>query len=138
MLFVTVFMGMLDLRTGEFVYVNGGHNAPLVCRADKFDFLDVGKSCMLGIDEDVPFAQKKIALAKGDKIFLYTDGVTEAMNAKRELFSEDRLREFLNREDKTEPLETLPDNLQNEIKRHAEGFDQSDDITMLALAYRGK
>lgn len=138
MFFVTVFMGMLDLQTGEFLYVNGGHNAPLVCRADNFDFLDVGKSCMLGIDEDVPFAQKKTALAEGDKIFLYTDGVTEAMNAKRELFSEERLRDFLNREDKAEPLETLLNNLHNEIDRHAEGVAQSDDITMLALAYRGK
>lgn len=96
---------MLDLRTGELIYVNAGHNAPLVCRADKFDFLDVGKSCMLGI------------------IFLYTDGVTEAMNAKRELFSEERLREFLNREDKSEPLETLLNNLQTEIKRHAGDVD---------------
>ena len=138
MLFVTVFMGMLDLRTGEFVYVNAGHNAPLVCREGKFDFLDVGKSCMLGIDEDVEFVQKKIALAKGDKIFLYTDGVTEAMNAERELFSEERLREFLNREDKSESLETLLNNLHKEIKRHAGDIDQSDDITMLALAYHGK
>ena len=137
MLFVTVFMGMLDLQTGEFVYVNAGHNAPLVYHENKFDFLDVGKSCMLGIDEDVPFTQKKIALNAGDMIFLYTDGVTEAMNANRELFSEERLREFLNREDKSESLETLLDNLQKEIKNHAGDVDQSDDITMLALSYRG-
>ena len=138
MLFVTVFMGMLDLKTGEFIYVNGGHNAPLMSRENKFNFLDVGKSCMLGINEDAPFAQKKITLAKGDKIFLYTDGVTEAMNSKRELFSEERLLAFLNREDKSESLETLLNKLQNEIKSYAGEVAQSDDITMLALTYRGK
>lgn len=91
---------------------------------------------MLGIDEDVPFTQKKIALAKGDMIFLYTDGVTEAMDAKRELFSEERLREFFSRQNKSEPLETLLNNLQKEIKIHAGDVEQSDDITMLALVYR--
>lgn len=71
-------------------------------------------------------------------IFLYTDGVTEAMNAKRELFSEERLQNFLNREDKSESLETLLNNIHKEIKIHAGDVEQSDDITMLALTYRGQ
>lgn len=137
MLFVTVFMGMLDLKTGEFVYVNGGHNAPLVCRKNNFEYLDVGKSCMLGIDEDVPFPQKKITLAAGDMIFLYTDGVTEAMNVAGELFGENHLREVLNSEDKSESLEILLENLRKAIKIHAGDADQSDDITMLALKWNG-
>lgn len=137
MLFVTVFMGMLDLKTGEFVYVNGGHNAPLVCRDNNFEYLDVGKSCMLGIDEDVPFAQKKITLAAGDMIFLYTDGVTEAMNESRKLFGEDHLQQVLNREDKSESLEVLLENLRKAIKIHAGNAEQSDDITMLALKWNG-
>ena len=136
-LFVTVFMGMLDLRTGEFIYVNGGHNAPLVCRENKFEYLDVGKSCILGIDEDVPFAQKKIKLAAGDIIFLYTDGVTEAMNVAGELFGENHLREVLNDEDKSESLEILLDNVRKAIKIHAGDAEQSDDITMLALKWNG-
>ena len=137
MLFVTVFMGMLDLKTGEFVYVNGGHNAPLVCRKNNFEYLDVGKSCMLGIDEDVPFPQKKITLAAGDMIFLYTDGVTEAMNVAGELFGENHLREVLNSEDKSESLEILLENMRKAIKIHAGDADQSDDITMLALKWNG-
>jgi len=155
MLFVTVFMGMLDLKTGEFIYVNGGHNAPLICNENHCDFLDVGKSCMLGIDEDVPFTQKKITLSKGDMIFLYTDGVTEAIfqsmhpdgrGDKLELFGEERLRNFLfisihAPDGARQPalnLETLLENLQKEIKNHAGDVEQSDDITMLALVYRGK
>ena len=137
MLFVTVFMGMLDLKTGEFIYVNGGHNPPLVCRENKFEYLDVGKSCMLGIDEDVPFPQKKIKLASGDMIFLYTDGVTEAMNERGELFGEDYLHEVLNREDKSESLEILLENMRRAIKIHAGDAEQSDDITMLALKWNG-
>ena len=137
MLFVTVFMGMLDLKTGEFVYVNGGHNVPLVCRKNNFEYLDVGKSCMLGIDEDVPFPQKKITLAAGDMIFLYTDGVTEAMNVAGELFGENHLREVLNSEDKSESLEILLENMRKAIKIHAGDADQSDDITMLALKWNG-
>lgn len=137
MLFVTVFMGMLDLQTGEFVYVNGGHNAPLVCRENKFEYLDVGKSCMLGIDEDVPFPQKKINLSAGDMIFLYTDGVTEAKNIAEELFGENHLCEVLNGEDKLESLEILLENLRKAIKIHAGDAEQSDDITMLALKWNG-
>ena len=137
MLFVTVFMGMLDLQTGEFAYVNGGHNAPLVCRENKFKYLDVGKSCMLGIDEDMPFPQKKIKLAAGDMIFLYTDGVTEAMNVNGKLFGENYLREVLNGENKSESLEILLENMRKAIKIHAGDAEQSDDITMLALKWNG-
>ena len=137
MLFVTVFMGMLDLKTGEFIYVNAGHNAPLVCRDNKFEYLDVGKSCMLGIDEDVPFPQKKIKLSAGDMIFLYTDGVTEAMNTAGELFGENYLCEVLNDKDKSESLEILLETLRKAIKIHASDAEQSDDITMLALKWNG-
>ena len=137
MLFVTVFMGMLNLETGEFIYVNGGHNPPLVRHENTFEFMDVGKSCMLGIDEDAPFSQKKIILAPGDMIFLYTDGVTEAMSEVGELFGENYLHEVLNSEDKSESLETLLDNLLKAIKTHAGKAEQSDDITMLALKFNG-
>ena len=137
MLFVTVFMGMLELKTGEFIYVNGGHNAPLVCSNDKFEYLDVGKSCMLGIDEDVPFTQKKIKLSAGDRIFLYTDGVTEAMNVAGEILGETYLREVLNGEDKSEPLEILLENIRKAIKIYVGDAEQSDDITMLALKWNG-
>lgn len=92
---------------------------------------------MLGIDEDVPFPQKKIKLAAGDIIFLYTDGVTEAMNEHGKLFGENYLREVLNGEDKSETLEILLENLRKAIKIHAGDAEQSDDITMLALKWNG-
>lgn len=137
MLFVTVFMGMLNLDTGEFIYANGGHNPPLVLHENKFEFMDVGKSCMLGIDEDVSFEQQKIVLAPGDIIFLYTDGVTEAMNESGELFGENYLRDVLNGEDTSESLETLLEHLRQAIKNHAGNAEQSDDITMLAVKFNG-
>ena len=137
MLFVTVFMGMLNLDTGEFIYANGGHNAPLILHENKFEFMNVGKSCMLGIDEDVSFEQQKIILAPGDIIFLYTDGVTEAMNVAGELFGENYLRDVLNGENKSESLEILLENIRKAIKLHAGDAEQSDDITMLALKWNG-
>ena len=137
MMFVTVFMGMLDLKTGELIYVNGGHNPPLVCHKNKFEYLDVGKSCALGINEVLIFTQKKIKLAAGDIIFMYTDGVTEAMNEDGDLFSENYLHEIINKEDKTESLDVLLENIRRSIKKHAGNAEQSDDITMLALKFNG-
>ena len=133
MMFVTVFMGMIDIRTGEFIYVNDGHNPPLVCHNGKFKYIDVGKSCVLGIDEDVPFKQQKMQLSKGDMIYLYTDGVTEAMNEQGEQYLPEHLEEELNREDSSEDLTTLLENMQVSIKQHAGKAEQSDDITMLAF-----
>jgi len=72
-------------------------------------------------------------LSAGDMIFLYTDGVTEAMNEVGEQFLLENLREFLNRENKSEPLETLLENVHRAVKKHAGNAEQSDDITMLAL-----
>ena len=133
MMFVTVFMGMLDLVNGEFVYVNGGHNAPLVRHNDRFEYIDVAKSCMLGIDEDAPFNRQKMQLSKGDLIFLYTDGVTEAMNEDGEQYLPEHLRDELNAEDADESLEDLLEHIRQSIKKHAGAAEQSDDITMLAV-----
>ena len=137
MLFITVFMGMLDLKTGEFVYVNGGHNAPLVCHDNKFEYLDVGKSCMLGIDEDVPFVQKKINLSAGGTIFLYTDGVTEAMNVNAKLYGEKRLLTTLNQTDTHIGAKKLSMFVQKSLKEYVGQAEQSDDITILTLTYYG-
>ena len=137
MMFVTVFMGMLDLKTGEFVYVSGGHNPPLVCRENKFEYLNVGKSCMLGIDEDMPFKQKKIKLSAGDIIFLYTDGVTEAMNENDEFYGEERLQRFLNSVDSSRDLSEFLERIKEDLSKYAGAAQQSDDITMLAVRFNG-
>ncbi len=135
MMFVTVFMGMLDIKTGEFTFVNGGHNPPLVYHkaTDSYEYLKVAKNFVLGGMEDIDFKQQSIKLNKGDSIFLYTDGVTEALNPNDELYGEERLINCLNRSDKNLPIEELLAFVRTDVNTHVDGAEQSDDITMLVL-----
>ncbi len=135
MMFVTVFMGMLDLRTGEFFFVNGGHNPPLIYQNNQFNYLKLNKACVLGIKKNFSFTQQKTVLNDGDIIFLYTDGVTEAMNLNHEQYNEKRLQDFLNQSSKNIPLEELLKEVKKDVKKHAGEAEQSDDITMLALRF---
>ena len=134
-MFVTVFLGMLNLETGEFVFVNGGHNFPLVYHSetDNFEYLNVKKSCLIGIKKTLKFTQQSLQLSHGDILFLYTDGVTEAMNENDEEYLPERLRQTLNSADKNAPLKDLLDFVLVDVKKHAGNAEQSDDITMLAV-----
>ena len=139
MMFVTVFMGMLDLKTGEFVYVNGGHNPPLLYKksADEYNYLEVKRNFVLGGMDDLDFVQQKIKLEQGDKIFLYTDGVTEALNKKNDQYGEKNLRDCLNRSEKNLSVEELLRYVRADVNKHVDGAEQSDDITMLVLKFNG-
>ena len=134
--FVTVFLGLLDVRTGEMCYTNAGHNPPLMLRKDKnVEFLTGKKNMVLGIDEEFGFRQDTVTLKPGEGIFLYTDGVTEAFNSKGELFSAERLQK---------DIADCPNNLSKElalnILKNIQSFStdvpQSDDITILTMRYR--
>lgn len=139
LMFVTVFLGMLDLKTGKFSYVNAGHNAPLIYRKSeqKFEYLEVDKSCMLGVNEFATFTQKNLQLKQGDEIFLYTDGVTEAMNERGEEFLEENLQRVLNENSEEKNLETLLAKVQAAVKKHSGKAEQSDDMTMMVLKFNG-
>ena len=140
MMFVTAFIGVLDLETGEFVYVNGGHNPPVVYHAaeNHCDFLDVKKNFVLGPMDGIPFAEQKITLSKGDLLFIYTDGVTEALNIAEEEYLPDRLIKFMNETDCRADLQTLLKNIRGDVAAHVGEAAQSDDITMFALRFKGK
>ena len=132
MMFVTVFIGVLDLESGEFTYVNAGHNPPVVYRAEEnhCEFLDVKKNFVMGPMDGIPFIEQKTTFKRGDLIFIYTDGVTEALNVADEEYLPDRLIKFMNSTDCRADLETLLD--------HVGEAAQSDDITMFALRFNGK
>ncbi|MDR1136872.1 MAG: SpoIIE family protein phosphatase, partial [Synergistaceae bacterium] len=87
-MFVTAFMGFLDLKTGEFVYVNAGHNPPLLSRGGRFGYMKPESGFVLAAVEDVGYREGSVTLDKGDILFLYTDGVTEAADRREELFGE--------------------------------------------------
>ena len=139
MMFVTAFVGVLDLETGEFVYVNGGHNPPVIYRAEEnhCDFLDVKKNFVLGPMDGIPFVEQRTTFKRGDLIFLYTDGVTEALNVADEEYLPDRLIAFMNSTDCRADLKTLLERIRGDVAAHVGEAEQSDDITMFALRFNG-
>ena len=102
---------------------------------DSYEYLKVAKNFVLGGMEDIDFKQQSIKLDKGDKIFLYTDDVTEALNKADELYGEQRLIERLNRSDRNLSVEELLAFVRADVNTHVDGTEQSDDITMLALTF---
>jgi serine phosphatase RsbU (regulator of sigma subunit) len=137
-MFVTAFLGVLDLKSGKLTYVNAGHNPPLIKReGGDFERLPVKRNFVLAGMEDLDFAGQEINLGAGDCLFLYTDGVTEAFNKEGELFSESRLMGHLNRNAVNTGLRALDivESVKQAVDAFAEGAEQADDITMLCLKY---
>ena len=135
MMFVTVFLGMLNIKTGRFIYVNGGHNPPIIYHhaERRCEYLNVKKNFVLGGMEDMHFVQQEIQLLHGDMIFMYTDGVNEAMNEKKEEYSSERLLNFMNKTNCDMNLTELLKAVKNDVAEHVGNAEQSDDMTMMAL-----
>lgn len=137
-LFVTLFLGILDVRTGRLQYSNGGHNRPYVLRASgALETLAGTDGIALGAVEDLSYESKTVVLERGDVLFLYTDGVTEAMNPAKELYTEARLETELAAR-KGHPLKEIVLALLERIRDFAGGEPQADDITMLTIQYNGE
>ena len=136
-MFVTVFYGILNTKTGEIIYSNAGHNPPCILKKDGTVIeTELTHDIVLGIMEDTKFKTKNINLKPGDTIYLYTDGVTEAMNKKHELYSEERLEKELIKLKDSSPQEII-NGIISTIEEFTKGAEQSDDITMLTLKYNG-
>ena len=132
-MFVTLFAGILDLKTGELAFSNAGHNPPLILGADgKCSFLKLPDGLVLGVMTDAEYRDDTVRLEPGDMIVTYTDGVTEAMNPKKELYSEARLHETLTRMAGRSVEDTI-DAIIASVKAHVAGAPQSDDIAVLAV-----
>jgi sigma-B regulation protein RsbU (phosphoserine phosphatase) len=135
-MFVTFFCGILHIRTGEIDYSNGGHNLPYHLRREGVKPLEKSGGTALGILENAQYRSGRFVLDPGEAIFLYTDGVTEAMDIKEELFSDQRLEQVLTRIRLSAPRQ-LVGKVVDEVKAFSAGSPQSDDITGLALQYVG-
>lgn len=136
-MFVTVFMGVVDLQNGRFTYADGGHCPPLLGRSGQYEFLPLEKSCVLGLME-MPYTQQCIELQPQDTLFIYTDGVSEAMNEDYALFTEARIKDGLNGLAAGQPVDDLLRQMLAVVRQYAGNAEQSDDITMLGLRYKGK
>jgi sigma-B regulation protein RsbU (phosphoserine phosphatase) len=137
-MFVTVFMGILSLDTGDFVYSNAGHNPPYIKRQDgSVTKLAERHGPVVGAKGGLAYGQGSDRMALGDLLLLYTDGVTEAMNAEKELYGEDRLVELLE-SGNHKSAETLVQSVAGDVTEFEAGAEQADDVTLLALQYFGE
>ncbi len=131
--FITFFWGVLNASTHTLEYVNAGHNPPIVLRANgTVEYLDKGGLILGVLPTMTPYEQAGVRLDRGDVLVLYTDGVSEAMNAEGEDFTEERLLEVLRRL-RMQPAPEILKGLLNAVETHAGSHPQSDDITALIL-----
>ena len=144
-MFVTVWLGVLELSTGRLVWADAGHEKPILLHGGSWSFLQKHNGIALGMmdpellamDDEPAFVDQELYLVPGDVIFQYTDGVTEATDAKSRLFGEERLLAALGAAGSEKPEVLLPA-LRREIDAFVKDAPQFDDITMLALLYRGQ
>ena len=135
-LFVTAFEGVLDLVTGEFIFVNAGHETPYIYRGGRvFELFKVRPGFVLAGMENMNFKTVSVMFEPGDKLFQYTDGVTEATNASNELYGQDRLTAVLEKYSDKTPTELLP-LVRKDIDAFVGEAPQFDDITMLCLEFK--
>ena len=135
-MFVTFFCGILNVRTGQVDYSNGGHNPPYYLHCDGVSPLENLGGISLGLVEQSPYASGRMVLRPGEALLLYTDGVTEAMDLSETLYSDQRLEQFLGTNRSSAARQIIGD-LISDVRHFAGEAPQSDDITILALHYFG-
>ena len=139
-MFVTVFYGILNYKTGELRYTNAGHNYPYLITPDKNNKvieLNVSSNVMLGVFKDATFNENVIQLSPDTMVICYTDGVTEAMNKDKQLLGYEALQNFLNYIPNKDIPQNVTESIFDLVQQHVNGFEQSDDITVLTLSYHG-
>ena len=137
-MFVTVWLGILEVSTGKLTAANAGHEYPALKRADGgFELLKDRHSFVVGGLDDVEYLEYELQMEPGSTLFLYTDGVPEATNARGNAFGTDRMLEALNQESTAAP-KTLLNNVKAAVERFVDEADQFDDLTMLCIKYTGE
>ncbi|ONI38016.1 hypothetical protein AN639_05925 [Candidatus Epulonipiscium fishelsonii] len=137
-MFVTAWLGIINLETGFVEYVNAGHNPPLIrCKGEQFEYLKTRAGFVLGGMEGMKYRKYEIQLNPGDEIYLYTDGVTEAINLENELYGEDKLKNTLDSMDNFNAKQ-ICERILTDVNQFAGKAPQFDDITMLYLKLKGE
>ena len=132
-MFVTVFYGIYNLRTGVLDYCNGGHNSPYILRkGGQVEAMPISTNCLVGVIEGITYKKEQAQLGVGDTLVMYTDGVNEATNTAFEEYGDARMEKLLAELNGKVCREVIDGQLAD-VRRFAEGAEQSDDITLLAL-----
>ncbi len=134
MMFATLFVGVINLKTGELRYCNAGHDSPVIVSEQSYELLPVDTNVPIGIVPDWTYTQQQTTIQSGSTIFLYTDGLTEAEEKDQKLFGEKRMLKTIEA-GKTSDPETIINNMTNAIRLYVGDAEQSDDLTMLAIRY---
>lgn len=135
-MFVTAFIGILDIKTGQVQYVSAGHCPPLHKTKDGYDYIPVIRNMFLGVSPNYKFEGGKFTLKNNDRLFLYTDGVPEAQTVDEKFFDKERLKKALNQKELS--LADTVANVHKHIQRFVKDAPQSDDITMMVLQFNKK
>lgn len=134
-MFCTAFLGILDLKTGHLEYCNAGHNAPLVIAPNGNVYpMDIVPNLPLGLFSGFPYEGQETTIERQTMLYMFTDGVNEAENINNELLGDDRIFEMLKKNASLEPGDII-DVTFEQIRRHADGAEQSDDITVMCFKY---
>lgn len=141
MMFVTVFYAVLQLSSGQLTYVNAGHNPPLLLRQGTAEFFPKGRNMGLAVLEGQHYHEGTLQLSAGDSLLLFTDGVTEATDGDDALFGDPRLlqtaQSFQALPERSGGARQLAERIVEEVRRFEAGSAQADDITVVALTYKG-
>lgn len=133
--FVTVWIGVLDLKTGDMIYIDAGHNPPFIERDGKFTKLESKPDFVFGRKRGTRFNKQHVRMDIGDRIFLYTDGITEAVGPNGTMYGEDRLSSSLGSHGGAD-VEELVDSVKADLSQFVKDAVQSDDITVMAMEYK--
>ncbi|MCF8358271.1 MAG: SpoIIE family protein phosphatase [Prolixibacteraceae bacterium] len=137
-MFVTFFLGIINIETGYMQYTNAGHNPPVIISSGgDVKMFEITKDIPIGLFPEHRYEEKEMHFLPSDKIFLYTDGVTEAENWDADLYSEEKLLKCLSLVKKSEPIEIVM-SVARDVVIHVNDYLQSDDLTMMCVVYYGK
>jgi len=136
-MFVTLLLGILNIKSGNISITNAGHNLPYLLKENKIELIELPHKTPLGLRENIQYTSEELILSDHQSIFLYTDGITEATNEKDELFGENKLEKTLRTLSNSSPYTVLK-MIIKEVHDFAGNTSQSDDITMLAIQYFAK
>ena len=132
-MFVTMFLGLLDLQTGHLNFCNAGHNPPIIGGGDnQGDFLEMQANAPIGLFPDLEYEGEEIDSVKGRALFIYTDGLNEAENPQQEQFGDERLLSIL-RNTHFDSAKQVIESLKEEIENHRKGAEPNDDLTMMCI-----
>jgi len=136
-MFVTLFLGVLNLKTGLLEYCNAGHNYPFIIHKNGNTVcLEQTHGTPAGLFENLKYGSDSVIVNKNDCIVLYTDGVTEAMDKANNLFGEERLNELFETKDHNYEVSKITNAILDEVAKFTNGAEQSDDITILVMSYK--